>query len=168
MIALCYKIQLTDGGHIVLAQGEVSDDQVLCHPLLVDGLWDDDSSTTGVPAQHHLCRGLAVLLANVGQQGMGEDAVVALCQKLESFRLDVRVAGQVGESFRLEMVHVDGVNFVGLIQRFHGTPGAVVDPQRGGGCGTSPDSPASACATRSGIPFWRSRSRHPASTAWWR
>ena len=147
------QVQLADGSHVVPAQDEVPDVQVLCHPFLVGGFGDDDHPTLGVPAQHHLCRGLAVLLADVSQQGMGEDAVVALRQRPPGFRLDAQrlhvcqgvglgeegmqlhlvdhgldagVAGQVGEPFRVEVAHANGANFACLVQLFHGAPGAVV------------------------------------------
>lgn len=63
----CLRIQNCDRAHIFLGQTEIEDVHVLDHSFLMGGFRQDDHAPLDVPAQHHLCRGLCVLPANVFQ-----------------------------------------------------------------------------------------------------
>lgn len=69
-----------DLGHLLVGQGKVPDVDVLLHPLHMDRLGDNGHAPLGVPAQNHLSGALAVLLPDLGQLRVGEDAVFALGQ----------------------------------------------------------------------------------------
>ena len=81
-------VELCDLCHILVAELEVSDGQVLLHAILVDGLRDDGDAALDVPPQGHLGGALAVFLADGGQHGMGEDAVAALGKGTPCFGMD--------------------------------------------------------------------------------
>ena len=61
-----------DRRHILCRQCEVKEVKVLLHPVLVRGLGDHDNITLEQEAQGGLCGGFAVLLADLGQNGVGE------------------------------------------------------------------------------------------------
>ena len=86
-------VELCDLCHILVAELEVPDGQVLLHALLVDGLRDDGDAALDVPPQGHLGGALAVFLADGGQHGMGEDAVVALGKETPCFGMDAVLLG---------------------------------------------------------------------------
>ena len=62
------------------------------HPLRVDRLGDDDDAALDHPAQHDLGDRLAVLLADPGQQRVGEQPVLALGERAP--RLDLHPLGR--------------------------------------------------------------------------
>ena len=73
-----------DAGHLVVGQLEVEDVDVLAHPLGADGLRDDDDVALDEPAQDDLGDGLAVRGADLAEDGVGEDVVLALGEPQDS------------------------------------------------------------------------------------
>ena len=71
---------------VIICQHEVKEVDVLCHPLLVGSLWDDDDTVLYQELQGYLCRCLAVFLANSQQRLVLEDAVSTLCQWTPCFQ----------------------------------------------------------------------------------
>ena len=71
-------VQLGDLSHVPIAEGKIPDIHVLLHAVPVDRLGDDHHPPLDVPPQGHLGGGLAVLLSDGGEDGMGEDAVLSL------------------------------------------------------------------------------------------
>lgn len=67
------QIQLGDLRHVLIAEGDVPDVHVLLHAVPVDGLGDDHHVPLDVPAQGHLGGGLAVLLPDGGEDGVGKE-----------------------------------------------------------------------------------------------
>ena len=57
--------------HVLSIKFEVEEVQILLHPLLVNGLRDDDYVALQQPAQGYLCGCLAVFLANLGEGWVG-------------------------------------------------------------------------------------------------
>ena len=57
--------------HVLSIKFEVEEVQILLHPLLVNGLRDDDYVALQQPAQGYLCGSLAVFLANLGEGRVG-------------------------------------------------------------------------------------------------
>ena len=55
------KIHGSDCLHLLLAQREIIDIQVLSHPFFVDGLWDGRNSPLIMPAQDHQGGGFFML-----------------------------------------------------------------------------------------------------------
>ena len=71
-------VQCFDGSHIFSRQGEVKEVEVLLHPILVGRLGDDDHVTLHQETKGSLCGGLAVLLADLRQDGVGEHILATL------------------------------------------------------------------------------------------
>ena len=62
--------------HVLSIKFEVEEVQILLHPLLVNGLRDDDYVALQQPAQGYLCGSLAVFLSNLGEGRVGEQSVL--------------------------------------------------------------------------------------------
>ena len=62
--------------HVLSIKFKVEEVQILLHPLLVNGLRDDDYVALQQPAQGYLCGSLAVFLANLGEGRVGEQSVL--------------------------------------------------------------------------------------------
>ena len=147
------QIQLGDGGHILIAESKIPNVEIFLHPLLVGGLGDDDHTPLSVPAQSHLGSGFAVLLAELGQNRVGENVVFPFGHWSPRLRLDVQgfhvldspglseegmqlhlvdhrgdpgIQAQVGQPVRVEVAHADGPDLSSLVQLLHGPPGSVV------------------------------------------
>ena len=121
--------------------------------LLVDGLGDDGDAPLHVPPQSHLSGALAVFLTDLGQDGVGKDAVVALGKGPPGLGVDAVLLHQSQSIFLLEkgvelhlihggldlhgladvrqnlgiaVAHADGLQLAGLVRLFHGSVGADV------------------------------------------
>ena len=57
--------------HVLSIKFEVEEVQILLHPLLVNGLRDDDYVALQQPAQGYLCSSLSIFLANLGEGWVG-------------------------------------------------------------------------------------------------
>ena len=117
------------------------------------GLGDDDHTPLSVPAQSHLGGGFAVLLAELGQNRVGENVVFPFGHWSPRLWLDVQgfhvlnspglseegmqlhlvdhrgdpgIQAQVGQPVGVEVAHADGPDLPGLVQLLHGPPRAVV------------------------------------------
>ena len=76
-----------DRRHILCRQCEVKEVKVLLYPVLVRGLGDHDNITLEQEAQGGLCGGFAVLLADLGQNGVGEHILAAFRKRAPGFDL---------------------------------------------------------------------------------
>ena len=142
-----------DAGHLVVGELEVEDVDVLAHPLGADGLGDDDDVALDEPAQDDLGDGLAVRGADLAEDRVGEDVVLALGERapgldlhavlaherlvggalVERVRLDLVdrrrdlvVGDEVDEPVGVEVRHADGLGQALAVDLLHRPPGAVV------------------------------------------
>ena len=76
------------GLHVVIGQFKVEDIDVLGHPLLVNGLWNDRDAPLQEPTQDDLTIGLAVLGCNLGNRFVGEDVVLTFGEWCPGFNPD--------------------------------------------------------------------------------
>ena len=84
------QVKFRDGGHILLAEGEIPNIEVFLHPLFVGGFGNNDYAPLGIPAQGNLGGSFAVLLANLGQHWVGKDAMLTFGHGPPCLRLDVQ------------------------------------------------------------------------------
>ena len=97
--------------HVLSIKFEVEEVQILLHPLLVDGLRDDDYVALQQPAQGYLCSCLAVLLANFGEGRVGEQSVLAFCQRSPCHEFGAKLIHELTglvllvEHMRLHLIH---------------------------------------------------------------
>jgi len=116
------------------------------------GLGDGDDAALGEPTQHDLCHRLAVLLADLGQQRVGEQAVPPFGEAapgldlhavfaheplvvgalkegvgldLVDHRGDLVVDDQVDQAVGVEVGHADRLGRPFAVERLHGAPLAV-------------------------------------------
>ena len=147
-------VQGPDGHHVLLAELEVKDVQVLRHPLLVGGLRDDHHVALDQKTQGGLGHGLAVLGADGLEGGVGEEVLPSLGEgapglvdhavlghhlmggglleegvglHLVHHGLDLRKLAQVDEPVGVEVGHADGPDLPRLVELRHGPPGVPVD-----------------------------------------
>ena len=119
----------------------------------MDGLGDDGDAPLHVPPQGHLGGALAIFLTDLGQDGVGKDAVVALGKGPPGLGVDAVLLHQSQSIFLLEkgvelhlihggldlhgladvrqnlgiaVAHADGLQLAGLVRLFHGSVGADV------------------------------------------
>ena len=71
-------VERSNGDHLVVAQREVEDVEVLLHAIAVRALRDADHTALQQPAQHDLGDRLAVRLADASEDLVAEEAVSAL------------------------------------------------------------------------------------------
>lgn len=71
-------VERADPRQLLVGEPEVEDVEVLRHPLGTHRLGDGDHTPPGQPAQHHLRHRLAVSLADVRRQRVGEQVVPPL------------------------------------------------------------------------------------------
>ena len=90
---------------VIICQGEVKEIDVLNHPFLVGCLWDNDNAVLNQELQGHLCRCLAVFLADIRQRLVPEDTVLPLCQRTPCFQCRV-VRLQVFQHLPLLIEHM--------------------------------------------------------------
>ena len=76
------------GLHVVIGQFKVEDIDVLGHPLLVNGLWNDRDAPLQEPTQDDPTIGLAVLGCNLGNRFVGEDVVLTFGEWCPGFNPD--------------------------------------------------------------------------------
>ena len=141
-----------DGLHIVVAEREVEDVEVLGHALDVDRLRYDDDAPLNQPAECHLGHALAVLMADGLEHGVGEEAVASFGKRpprhdaaaesvhvlagfgllveyvgldLIHHRRNLDVARQVDEVVGIEVAHADGAQFAVLVGVLEGAVCAV-------------------------------------------
>ena len=146
-------VQPADGGHVLIGQGEVKDLEVLAHPILVGGLGYGHHVRLEQEAQGCLGCGLAVLLADLVQDGVVEEVIAALGEGAPALVLhavffhDLVGLGlllehmglhlvdgrghfyelaQVDEPIRVEVGHANGPDLARLVSLLHGAVGAVV------------------------------------------
>lgn len=108
------------------------------HAVLVDRLGDDHYAPLDIPPKGHLGGGFSILLPDGGEDGMGEDAVLALGKRPPSLGnhavllhqrqgvllleegvelhlvhhgLDFHRLAQVGQHMGIAVAHADGINF---------------------------------------------------------
>ena len=97
--------------HVVGIEFEVEETLILLHSFLVNGLRDDDYVALQQPAQGYLCSSLSVLLANLGEGGVGEQAILTLCQRSLRHELGAKLVHEFSglvllvEHVRLHLVH---------------------------------------------------------------
>ena len=131
------RIEFKDGIHVLRRECEVEDVKVLLHALLMSRLRDDDDVALGEVAQCDLCCGLAILLTDGCQHGIGEETVFAFSQwppchmsdaelihvltgdlllledvglNLVDSRCDLVVVSEVDEVVGIEVAHAYGTN----------------------------------------------------------
>jgi hypothetical protein len=142
--------------HLFVREHEVEDVEVLFHALTTHGLRDRDDLALDEPPQHYLRDRLAVRAADLGQERIGEQVVLALSESaprldLHSVRAhevlighapeervdldlidrgsDLVVLDEVDKSIRVEVRHPDRASETLAIELFHRAPEAGVVPQ---------------------------------------
>ena len=146
-------VQSLDGGHVLRRQAEIEDLKVLAHPLLMDGLRDDNDIALDQEAQGGLGGGLSVLFPDGGEDGVREHILPSLGEGapglrlaavlpeilpghlllLEDVGLDLVDGGlhlrevlEVQVAVRPEVGDADGPELSLVIELLHGPVGAVV------------------------------------------
>lgn len=66
--------------HILLIQCKIEYMEVFFHPLFMRRLWNDHHAPLQMPAQHDLCRGLAVFFSDCGKNGIFKQTSPALAK----------------------------------------------------------------------------------------
>ena len=151
------KVERFDLGHLLACQGEIPDIKVLLDPLLVHRFGYDRHPALDVPPQGRLGGGLAVLLADGGQNRVGDDAELALREgtprlrddpvflhDLEGFLLleegmdldlvdggdDVHRLAEVEQAGGVEVADADGPHLAGAAGFLHGAVSAHIVARR--------------------------------------
>lgn len=98
-----------DPGHLLVGELEVEDADVLGHALGPHGLGDGDDTALGQPAQYDLGDGPAVFLADLGEERVGEQVVLAFGEAAPGLDLhpvltrEVLIVGALEERVRLDL-----------------------------------------------------------------
>ena len=107
-------VERGDGDHLVVAQREVEDVEVLFHAIAVRALRDTDHTALQQPAQHDLGDRLAVRLADASEDLVAEEVVSALrkgCPALHGYLLAGHIllcVALLEEHVALDLVHGGG------------------------------------------------------------
>lgn len=143
------RIRGPDVMHIVIVKTEICYIAVLANPFLMHGFRDGAYPLLGQPAQYHLGRGLAIMLANTPEDRIVENSLTAFSQRHSDHwgnpllghdlskcdLLDERMqfnlidhgrdsAGknQNNQPVRQAIADSDGTNSALLVQVFHSSP----------------------------------------------
>ena len=104
-------VELGNRLHVFSIKFEVEEILILFHSFLMNGLRDDDHIALQQPAQGYLCSSLSVLLANLGEGGVGEQSVLSFCQRSLCHELGANLIHEFSglmllvEHMRLHLVH---------------------------------------------------------------
>src|SRR5690242_21580638 len=146
------RVQCADRGHVLGAQLEIKNCEILGHAFLSHRLGENDDASLRHPAEDDLCHAALVSLGDAQQQRVCEDVIAPLGERSPGFRLDIVclkkrlridllmegidfdlidrrydlvVNHQVHEAVRMKVRNADGLDRASAIRLLHRAPLAI-------------------------------------------